>query len=256
MIPPLRKKAIEGHLYTRRAEVETKLGELAALPLDALVERCQLRSTAAYVPSECLLHFVRSLRSELDTPHFERLYSLLLERVVRKLPSVKASGGESPTQSRIREAVIDRFVELVAKDRLTYAEVLDYYEVQFDAAVHKLRLSAQKQAWQRENPNVGLEEEGGPGILSVEVEDALRDSNSADFDFDDYRSGLDKAIDTLPPLQARVIEMIRQGIPIDSQDPTEVTIAGTLNRSEKTIRTQRNLAYATLRKLLLPGGTP
>jgi hypothetical protein len=71
--------------------------------------------------------------------------------------------------------------------------------------------------------------------------------------FDDFRSGLDEAIGELPLLQARIIGMLREDIPIDSQDPAQVTIARTLQRSERTIRTQRDLAIAALRAKLSPG---
>jgi DNA-binding NarL/FixJ family response regulator len=54
----------------------------------------------------------------------------------------------------------------------------------------------------------------------------------------------------LPPEQIRIIEMLRQGIPIDSNEPGAVTIARTLRKSEKTIRTHRDHAFAALRAAL------
>lgn len=51
------------------------------------------------------------------------------------------------------------------------------------------------------------------------------------------------------------VVMIQQGIPIDSKDPNVVTIAKTLGKSEKTIRTYRDKAYATLRAALTVGET-
>ncbi len=45
--------------------------------------------------------------------------------------------------------------------------------------------------------------------------------------------------------------MLRQGIPIDSQDPDVVTIAKTLKKSEKTIRLHRDRALKALRAVLL-----
>jgi DNA-binding CsgD family transcriptional regulator len=49
----------------------------------------------------------------------------------------------------------------------------------------------------------------------------------------------------------RVIEMLRQGIPIDSKDVDAVTIAKALGKSEKTIRTYRDKAFAVLRVAML-----
>ncbi|MOA70137.1 hypothetical protein D3C78_1987900 [compost metagenome] len=41
--------------------------------------------------------------------------------------------------------------------------------------------------------------------------------------------------------------MLRQEIPIDSKDPSVVTISKALDKSEKTIRTHRDKAFAALR---------
>jgi hypothetical protein len=47
--------------------------------------------------------------------------------------------------------------------------------------------------------------------------------------------------------------MIRTGIPIDSKEAGQITIAKALDKSEKTIRNQRDKAYAVLRETLLEG---
>ena len=44
--------------------------------------------------------------------------------------------------------------------------------------------------------------------------------------------------------------MLRQGIPIDSKDPSVLTISGVLGKVEKTIRNQRDKAFARLRIVL------
>ncbi|OAT54155.1 hypothetical protein M989_01770 [Kluyvera georgiana ATCC 51603] len=61
---------------------------------------------------------------------------------------------------------------------------------------------------------------------------------------------MDAAINALPPLQQRIVEMWRQEIPIISKDPNEMTISKALKKSDKTIRTHRDYAFATLRKRL------
>jgi len=47
--------------------------------------------------------------------------------------------------------------------------------------------------------------------------------------------------------------MLRQGIPIDSKEPDVMTIAKALGRSEKTVRTYRDKAFAALRATLADG---
>ena len=64
---------------------------------------------------------------------------------------------------------------------------------------------------------------------------------------------MDAAIDALPPEQIRIMHMLRQGFPIDSKEPDVMTIAKALGRSEKTIRTYRDKAIATLRLALADG---
>lgn len=254
MIPPLRKHSREGEVYVRRRDVEERLLTLASLPLSDLVDRCRIgRQSPDFVPSECLLHFVRSLRDEPDTPPFKELYALLMQRILAKLPPSDGPDGQSSTQSAIREGVVDRIVEWLAADRLEYQEALDFYEVQFESAFAKLRLTVQRPSWREEKRRSALEGHGESGTVSAEVEEAALGMSESSSSFDDFRSGLDEAIGELPLLQARIIGMLREDIPIDSQDPAQVTIARTLQRSERTIRTQRDLAIAALRAKLSPG---
>lgn len=75
----------------------------------------------------------------------------------------------------------------------------------------------------------------------------------SEIDDPDYRPQLDAAIDTLPLEQMRIIEMLRKGIPIDSKDADAVTISKVLGKSEKTIRTHRDKAFAVLRAIMSGG---
>ena len=68
-----------------------------------------------------------------------------------------------------------------------------------------------------------------------------------ELDKKDYRLLLDDAIDSLPEFQRRIVEMWRQEIPIESKDPSVVTISKVLGKTEKTIRTHRDKAFASLR---------
>ncbi len=257
MINPLRKRTSDGALYTRDARLAAKLVELDALSRDELVERCKIlrRDDPLYVPSECLLYFVRSLRQDNSEAYFERLYKLLVGRLLRGLPKPDTSDGSttSATKERIRDKVFGRFVELLASDRAAYSEKLDYFELRFDGALASLRRDAQEQAWRDENRQTALEFDEETGEPSIEVEKAVGSFDpfvNADFADLDYRSRLDAAIDGLPLEQIRIITMIRAEIPIDSKDPAAVTIARELKRSEKTIRLQRDKAIATLRRIL------
>jgi len=259
LITPLRKRTLDGALYTRPARIETLLNELERLPRPDLVARCQItdRSDPDYVPSECLMYFVRGTRRDNFDQHFERLYKLLLSRLLRALPNPETRDGEivlvSQTKSRIRDAVFDRFVEALSADRQGYSEKLDFFEVRFDGAVASLRRDAQDTAWREANRVSTIEYDMETNEPSAEVEEAAGAFNpfeNSGFDGNDYRSQLDAAIDILPPEQIRIIDMLRKGIPIDSKDPGAVTIAKTLGKSEKTIRLHRDRALAALRAAL------
>lgn len=260
-ISPLRKRRPTGELYTRVPDVQVLLGELSSLSRDELLERTQIsrRDAPGYVPSECLLYFIRASRADNNEDWFERLYRILNERVLRSLPRAENPDGETASYTRgaIRDAVHERFVEMLAADRTTYSERLDYFEVRFDGALASLRRDAQEKFWREENRSVPLNDDDETGELSPEIERAAADNFDPFALFDpedlDFRMRLDAAIDDLPPMQRRILEMLDKGFPIDSKEEGVITIAKTLDRSEKTIRNQRDKAYGTLRAKLIGG---
>ncbi|NKN09562.1 response regulator transcription factor [Rhizobium laguerreae] len=259
-IAPLRKRRLTGELYERDRKVEILIAELAVLPRDQLIGRAAItkRSDPGYVPSECLVYFIRASRHDNNEAWFERLYRILMERVLRSVPKSESSDGktESLTRSVVRDKVFSRFVEILSADRASYADKLDFFEVRFDGAVASLRRDAQEQAWRDENRSKPLEYDEESGELAAEVEAAagVHDPFAAsDFDDPTYRSRLDAAIEALPPEQIRIVHMLKEGFPIDSKEPDVMTIAKALGRSEKTIRTYRDKAIAALRLALADG---
>lgn len=260
VVVPLRKQRLTGEVYERDRKVETLIAELAALPRDELIGRAAIRkrSDPGYVPSECLVYFIRASRHENSETWFERLYRILMERVLRSVPRSESSDGktESLTRSVIRDKVFSRFVEMLSADRASYVDKLDYFEVRFDGAVASLRRDAQEQAWRDENRSQPLEYDEESGELTAQVERAAGAHDPfAAHDLDDpvYRSRLDAAIEALPPEQIRIIHMLKEGFPIDSKEPDVMTISKALGRSEKTIRTYRDKAIAALRSALADG---
>ena len=265
VITPLRKRRPTGELYTRPPAIESMLEELASLSRDELLERARASqpSDPAYIPSECLVYFVRASRMDNNDDWFERLYRILNARVLRRLPRAKGRIGkrriESHSDGEIRDRAHGRFVELLAADRSSYQDRLDYFEVRFDGAVVSLRRDAQEPVWRDENRSVALEADDETGELSVEVERAAEDlSPFASWDVEDavFRPRLDAAIASLRPEQRSVIEMLRQGFPIDSKEPGVMTISSVLGRSEKTVRNYRDRAIAALRAALTDGDVP
>src|ERR1035437_4765075 len=243
VVRPLRKKTLGGAPYRRALGIEAKLAEVLALPADELVERCavQDREDPAYIPSECLLYLVRTW--EADDQHFETLYKLLLGRVLRALPTGESADGRtlSIPKARASEKHRDHFVDLLAKDRTSYAERLDFFEIRFNAGLATMRQDARRSAC-REPDHSPIEIDPSTGELSPEAEKAAGSFDPFDpaaLDRADYRSRLGEAIKSLPIEQRTIMEMQLQNVPIDSKDPGAMTIAKTLRKSEKTVRLDR-----------------
>ena len=62
VIVPLRKRTLDGELYTRDPRIELLLEELSSLSRDEFLERVKVwrRSDPAYIPSECLIYLASS----------------------------------------------------------------------------------------------------------------------------------------------------------------------------------------------------
>jgi hypothetical protein len=253
--PPLRKRKLDGSPYHRPVEVQAQLTALEQLSRDELLRRCRIadESDSDYVRTECVLHFVRASHRENSQARFAALYRILLERATRRLPR---SGNElhvSSSRAEINDLVLHRLNVLIAADRDAYSEQLDFFEIRFDSAITKLRTDALRKAGRQQKRDASLHDEE-TGELSVEVVKAI--GNYSPFETEkiedrDYRLRLDGAIDTLSPLQQRIVQMLRKEVPIDStSDPHAVTISKTLGKVEKTIRLNRDKAYIVLRRIL------
>ncbi|WP_420141218.1 DNA-binding response regulator [Sphingomonas sp.] len=256
MIIPLTKRRKDGTPYLRPDNIEALLQALADLPRDELLERAAIRDRKdpLYVPTECLLYFVRASRRDNSDAWFEKLYRIFLERVLRALPRAEASGNTaSLLKEKIRNAVSDRFVELLAKDRNEPDERLDFFEVRFDLAIKRLRLDAQGRAWREE-------ERSDPLDADTDVSEGEAGAAGAEYPFEAniisdprFRDRVYLAIDNLPPEQSRTMHLLMLGWPIHSNDPTVMTIAKALGCSDRSVRNYRERALNTLVALFNPG---
>lgn len=256
MARSLRKTRLDGSPYFRREVVEDEIRKIANLGEPELERLAAIWPTSApgFVSPEALLHLVRNLPPGV---HRDSMTGQLLGRVRRRLPPATHAGGqtESLTKMNIRDDVFHRFVDLLLSDRAEYDDRLDYYEVNFYQAIAMARIDASTRHWIHENRSevLGSDEEGVSE--RVEVAAGSYDPFDADeLDKKDYRLMLDDAIDTLPELQRRIVEMWRQEIPIESNDPAVDSISKVLGKSEKTIRTHRDKAFASLQMYLVRKG--
>ena len=259
MIAPLIKEKGDGRLYCRPDNIENKLHAFAALPRNELLARAKIRTKKDpdYVPSECLMYFVRASRNNNCVVWFEQLYKILAERVYRTLPRVGDGDGRTTSliNETIRNDVFDRFVKALAEDRQTPNDKLDFFECRFDLGIKRLRLDAQERAWRDSKRSSVLEDEDS-GELTSEVEKAAGIFDPREFDaIDDplFMERLEAAIDDLPEEQSRTLHMLRLGFPIDSDDLDVMTIAKALGKTGRTISNYKDRALKTLRVLFTDG---
>lgn len=259
-VAPLRMRRPDGNLYCRPKEVEGLLEVLSRLPERELVERARVKDAEdpCYVPSECVLYFVRrpSGNGELL---FREMFAILRERILAAVPvppqRIAGSGklAESSIDLEIREAVLHKFHVLLCTDRRGYEERLDFYECRFNAAIASLRATARRDVRKAASRQESLDSETGPTEPSPEVESALARvrfpaaEGGQDFLF---RSKLLRAISVLPADERRVVELLLEGLPIDSKDEETLTVAKVLGCTEKTVRNRRDRAFPKLRDAL------
>lgn len=263
-IAPLRKRHENGDLYRRPPEVEPLLVELLRLSAGELVERARIKEArkgekndSNFIPSECVLYFVRRPSSLNDEAAHRELFAILRRRVMSAVPvAEKRMPGpdkyaESSVDSEIQDGVLHKFQVMLCEDRRGYDERLDFYECRFNAAVAALRTTVQRSVRRKTSRNEPLESENEPGEPSPEVESALSKLGSPQEDGLDflYRSKLLRAISVLPDDERRVVELLLQEIPIDPKDE-EITIVKILKCSEKTVRNRRDRAFKELRDAL------
>lgn len=260
--PPLRKKDAKlKRVYTRPRIIHEKLKELLALPRAEVLSRCEItdKNSQEYVPSECLVHLLRACRDEPTDRLFERVYKTLMGRIVHRFNAGKDNSNRPVAfqDLQIRDKVLDRFNEMLMKDRNSYFDKLDFYEVRFDRSLKLLRITVEKQVRKETNRSVPLEDpESGEVFADVdEAAGAFDPFQTESSDKKDYRSRLDAAIAILPPEQKQIVTMLRMEFPIYSENPKVMTIAKALKRSDKTIRTHRDKAFASMKAFLEKGDT-
>lgn len=252
MIVPLTKRKLDGTLYTRPDNIEVLLVQLAELSRDDLLARATIhkRTDPLYIPTECLLYFVRVSRRDNSDAWFERLYKILQKRVLRPLPRIDVGGGSvALTSERIRNTVFDRFVELLASDRRQADDKLDFFEIRFDMGLKRLRLDAQEKAWNEANRSWSSDLDEAAGAATDHGESDFYAIDDDIFSDPLFRKRVYAAIDTLPPEQSRTIHLLLLGWPIDSSDPEVMTIAKAIGCTERSVRNYRDRALKTLTAL-------
>lgn len=258
----LRKRKRDGTFYSRPVEIETTIAALSLLPGHEVVARCRIHngSDDAYVPTECLLHFVRNSSFGNDEHVSYDLFAALLDRLeIVAVPELSRGNRRSDHEPQkmilleIREAIIEKFQDMLCADQASYDERLDFFECKFNAALANLRRDKRKMI-SREHARfrpIAVDEESNDS--SAEVEEAfnkLRESANADSSDFLYRLKVRAAINSLPAAECQVIELLDQGFPIESEDDEVLSIVKIVGCVEKTVRNRRDRATKRLLEAL------
>ncbi len=257
-VAALRTRKPDGTLYERPKEVEETIAILSLLPASELAERACIEDAnhPDYVPSECVLYFIRRPAFGEDNSALRELFVILRQRVLRAVPVLRRrlpgskKVAESAADLEIQEAVLHKFQELLCGE---YDERLDFYECRFNRALALLRSTARRDVRRELSHFEPMALDGDSSEFTREVEMALAASRSPAADQSEdflFRSKLHVAISSLPAEERRVVELLREGMPIDSKDTEVLTITKVVGCTEKTVRNRRDRAYAGLRDAL------
>lgn len=255
MPEPLKSKDKHGLPFTRPPEIEVCLARLEAVDATARLQAFAItsRKSSGYVSSEALTHFLRRAHATGAKDEFKQIFGLLMKRIGQSLFATVSDSRMAGAQG-IREEIMGRFAERIAKDCNGRFAMLDFFEVRFDMAFDRFRKSVLRQIGPSSVLTEPLSTDGEAGQeISREVEEAAAECMGGDpqkIDDPAFRLELDAAIDELPDDQRRVVGLLRQGFQIDSKDPNIMTIAKMLQCDERTVRNRRDRAFRTLNSVL------
>ncbi|PHR95803.1 MAG: hypothetical protein COA68_16825 [Oceanobacter sp.] len=257
-LSPLRKKTDEGVLYKRRTQTEALIRTCHQMTFDELCNRAEIngRKHPDYIPSEVLVYFLRQTKTHNSDAQFAALYQLLQKRIKRVCPREDVHLGTKDAAAAhlldFQDFVLDDFAERVMCDRQAYEENLDGFEVAFDRMIARRKYDAMRKMYRRDKPKTQIEF-GEDGDISAEVEESLALLNPSIGSIEEditYRFQLQRAIDTLPEDERRVIIMILAEIPNESSDPADQTISKLLGCGPQTVRNRRDRAVKKLQEML------
>jgi hypothetical protein len=251
----LKSKDKNGASFTRPQEIEACLIRLESFDAAARLKAFAISSRKSndYVPSEALTYFLRRAWAASAQSEFKKIFELLMKRVEKSLYST-ISESRMAGAREIREEIMGRFAERIAKDCDDRFAMLDFFELRFDLAFARFRKTVLRQIGPSSVLTVPLSTDSDEGQdISPEVEDAATEFLGGDpqkIDDPTFRFELEAAIDALPDDQRRVVGLLRQGFQIHSKDPNMMTISKILNCDERTVRNRKVRACQALKAAL------
>lgn len=256
MAAPLKRIKKDGTPYTRLPAIEAAID--VALTQDLDIQRSRARisdpDNPEYMPTECLLHLVRAARLANDGKPINHLLPILLSRCENRLRAAIPDHSR-PDAAGLCDEILQAFGLLIAKAGTEQdTNVLDFFEIRFNAALARLRLNhLEKDGTRRElfhEIPEKFDEEGTPiddGQVLARLSEAAR-APARQENYVYLRQVL-KFIATLPPHEREaVINCCIRGIKIESNDPAEVTAATLAGVTPRAISKRLKNAAAKLKE--------
>lgn len=249
----LKKKKKDGTSYERPLEIESWLKKLETVEVAERLRQFAImsRKSLGYVPSEALVYFLRRAWEDGVEGDFKKIFQILMKRIEQSLLSIISDSRMAGARG-IREEIMGRFSERIAKDCIGHTVLLDFYEIRFDKAFAAFRTSVLRQIGPSVVEMVPLSTDEDGLEISAEVDAAAAVFGGEPEKYDDltFRLALSDAIDGLPDDQKQVVGLLLQGFQIDSKDKNVMTIARILQCDERTVRNRRDRAYKVLKAVL------
>ncbi len=255
MATPLTKRDQNGDLYKRRNLIEDAINNLMNENLENLTRRASIPNTSSpdYVPSECLVHFIRGARQTDDEPMLSALLPVLLRRCEGTLLSKIAN--DLPHAEEIREEILGQFSELFAADGIgDYPNELDFFEVNFNQAFRTFRIDILRQERRKEivrgqsNIPASFEDsEGAPSDDEFFVRLSKEFHSPPSQERELILRQIKQAINALPAEEREAVVLCcLLGYEQESNDPQKRTAATICDVTGKTIRNRLRRAAARL----------
>ena len=252
MAVPLRKLK-DNKPYERPSSIEVLLDSALMQTQDVILKRAYIRvkTDSSYLPTECLVYLLRHAFRSGNTKLRDVIVNPLLKRCERILNSKIPD--DQPNAEELREAVLGKFTELLARDANDHSQTkLDYYEVRFNDAFRKLRISFfRSEKYTRVSMPLAADADEGQAEIDPEGVCRLLKSTGQELSPEDVVTGkqLCDAVEALPHDETRAIILhFFYGYKIESIDPNERTVASICEVSGRMIRTRLKSAIGRLKE--------
>lgn len=225
MIRQLTKTSKVGEVYSRPKSVEKNIESAIGLGIEAIKARLKDDKPASeeYLKSESLVYLFREARNRRDDAMMNLLATALLDRCDRILQAKLPKSSD-----HLREDILAEFAVILAND--TNNE-LDFYEARFNRAFRMHRLGCvKKEIKQRERF-----ETTAFGTTTNEDQEVVHSNEPQRRPTESEELIRSELLDLLPPEIQKAVVLREMGYPIESNYPSEETVATLCGVTERTI---------------------